>query len=81
MGQHRQLEARADHDTWDRLGHIACPTMIAAGRYDAIATPATQEKMAARIPGARLRFYEGGHLFLLQDRQAFPDIIAFLKGP
>ena len=80
MGQHRQLEARAHHDTWDRLGRIACPTMIAAGRYDGIATPATQEKMAARIPGARLRLYEGGHLFLLQDRAAFPEIIAFLKG-
>jgi 3-oxoadipate enol-lactonase len=79
MGQHRQLKARAHHDTWDRLGRIACPTMIAAGRYDGIATPATQEKMASRIPGAQLRFYEGGHLFLLQDRDAFPEIIAFLK--
>jgi 3-oxoadipate enol-lactonase len=79
LGQHRQLEARSHHDTWERLSRIACPTMIAAGRYDGIATPATQEKMASRIPGSRLRSYEGGHLFLLQDRQAFPEIIAFLK--
>ncbi|MBI1210838.1 MAG: alpha/beta fold hydrolase [Alphaproteobacteria bacterium] len=78
-GQHRQLEARAHHDTWNRLKDITCPTMIAAGRYDGIATPATQEKMASRIPDAHLRFYEGGHLFLLQDRNAFPEIIAFLK--
>jgi 3-oxoadipate enol-lactonase len=80
IGQHRQIEARAHHDTWDRLDLIACPTMIAAGRFDGIATPQTQEKMAARIQGSRLRFYEGGHLFLLQDRTAFPEIIAFLKG-
>ena len=80
VGLHRQLEARSHHDTWDRLSDIACPTMIAAGRYDGIALPAAQEKMAPRIPGAQLRFYEGGHLFLLQDRNAFPEIITFLKA-
>jgi 3-oxoadipate enol-lactonase len=79
-GAHRQLEARAKHDTWDRLGEIACPVLIAAGRHDGIALPATQEKMAARIPGAELRWYEGGHLFMLQDRAAYPAMIEFLKG-
>ena len=80
MGLHRQIEARAQHDTWDRLAHIACPTLIAAGKYDGIALPATQEKMAARIPGAQLRVFEGGHLFMIQDRDAFPAMIAFLQG-
>jgi 3-oxoadipate enol-lactonase len=80
MGLHRQLEARAAHDTWDRLARIACPTLITAGKYDGIALPATQEKMAARIPGAQLRFFDGGHLFMIQDRDAFPAMIAFLKG-
>jgi 3-oxoadipate enol-lactonase len=79
-GAHRQLEARAAHDTWDRLDEIACPVMIAAGRYDGIALPATQEKMAARIPGAELRFFEGGHLFMLQDRAAYPAIVEFLRA-
>jgi 3-oxoadipate enol-lactonase len=80
VGLRRQLEARSHHDTWERLSGIACPTMIAAGRYDGIALPVSQEKMASRIAGAQLRFYEGGHLFLLQDRNAFPEIIAFLKA-
>ncbi len=79
-GAHRQLEARAAHDTWDRLPQIACPTLIAAGRYDGVALPATQEKMAARISGADLRWFEGGHLFMLQDRAAYPAMIGFLKG-
>lgn len=79
-GAHRQLEARAAHDTWDRLPQIACPVLIAAGRYDGIALPATQEKMAARIPGAELRWFDGGHLFMLQDRSAYPAIAAFLQG-
>jgi 3-oxoadipate enol-lactonase len=78
MGAHRQLEARAGHDTWDRLPDIACPVMVAAGRYDGIALPATQEKMAARIPGATLQFFEGGHLFMIQDRTAARAMADFL---
>ena len=81
MGARRQLEARASHDTWDRLPQIACPVMIAAGRYDGIALPATQEKMAARISGARLRFFEGGHMFMIQDRSVAPAMAAFLSEP
>ena len=80
MGARRQLEARALHDVWDRLPQIACPVMIAAGRYDGIAKPQTQEGLAARIPGAKLQFFEGGHLFMLQDRAANAAIIAFLQG-
>ena len=78
MGARRQLEARAAHDTWDRLPDIACPVLIAAGRYDGIALPATQERMAARIPGATLRFFDGGHLFMIQDRTAYPAMVEFL---
>lgn len=80
MGYDRQLRARAHHDTWDRLPGIACPVMIAAGKYDGIALPETQHRMAGRIPGAALRFFEGGHLFMVQDRAAFPAMIEFLKG-
>jgi len=80
MGARRQLEARAGHDTWERLGQIACPTLIAAGRHDGVALPATQERMAGRIPGAELRFFEGGHLFMLQDRAALPAMTEFLLG-
>lgn len=80
QGAHRQLEARAGHDTWDRLPQIACPVLVAAGRYDGIALPETQERLAGRIPGAELRFFEGGHLFMIQDRTAVPAMVEFLKG-
>ena len=80
MGARRQLEARAGHDAWDRLGQIACPTLIAAGRFDGVALPATQERMASRIPGAQLSFFDGGHLFMIQDRAATPAIATFLNG-
>jgi 3-oxoadipate enol-lactonase len=80
MGARRQLEARAGHDTWDRLDQIACPVLIAAGRYDGIALPKTQENLAGRIPGAELAFFDGGHMFMIQDRAAMPAMIAFLQG-
>jgi 3-oxoadipate enol-lactonase len=80
MGARRQLEARARHDTWDRLDQIDCPVLIAAGRYDGVALPATQERMASRIKGSQLRFFEGGHIFMVQDRAAMPAMIEFLNG-
>ena len=76
----RQLEARAAHDTWDRLPRIACPVLIAADQFDGIALPATQEKMAARIPGAEIQWFRGGHMFMVQDRAAYPAMIAFLNA-
>lgn len=78
LGGALQLRARAGHDVWDRLPEIDAPTLICAGRYDDLAPPAAQEAMVGRIRGAELRWYEGGHMFLLEDRAAFADIIAFL---
>ncbi len=80
VGALRQVEARAEHDTWDRLTNIASPTLIAAGAHDGIAPLATQRGMAARIPRATLEVFEGGHLFMLQDRRAVPAMIEFLTS-
>lgn len=79
-GALRQLEARVGHDTWDRLPSIKAPTLIAAGKFDGIALPQTQFNLAMQIPGAALRFFNGGHLFMLQDRSATPAMVAFLEG-
>ncbi|MEE4361762.1 MAG: alpha/beta fold hydrolase [Pseudomonadales bacterium] len=75
-----QLEARAGHDTWDRLESIRVPTLVCAGRYDGIAPPENAEALARRIPGAELAWFEGGHLFLVQDRAAWPRVIAWLEA-
>jgi len=78
MGSRRQLEARQHHDTWERLPQIACPTLICGGKYDGQALPETQEKMRARIPNATLKMFEGGHLFMVQDRNAVKEMVGFL---
>ena len=79
-GLRRQLAARAGHDVVADLASITHPTLVCAGRYDDIAPIENSELLAARIPGARLQVFEGGHLFMIQDRSAFPAIIDFLGG-
>jgi 3-oxoadipate enol-lactonase len=81
LGGRLQLQARQGHDTWDRLGAISCPTLVCGGRYDGIAPPENLERLAAAIPGATLEMFEGGHLFLLQDRTAFAAVVSFLQRP
>jgi 3-oxoadipate enol-lactonase len=75
-----RLEARRRHDSFDRLGSITAPTLVAAGRYDGIAPPANSEVLAARIPDARLEVFEGGHGFMLQDPSAWPAMSEFLRS-
>lgn len=76
--QRAQLEARARHDVWDRLGSITAPTLVASGRYDGIAPMENGAAIASRIPTAEFRVYEGGHAFVLQDPRAMGDLVSFL---
>lgn len=79
-GRREQLEARRRHDVVDRLGRIAAPTFVASGRFDGIAPLSNGEAIAARVAGAQMKVYEGGHAFLVQDPAALPEVIAFLNG-
>jgi 3-oxoadipate enol-lactonase len=56
------------------------PVLIAAGRYDGIARPENQTAMHSAIPGSRLEWFEGGHVFMFQDPRANETIRRFLIG-
>jgi pimeloyl-ACP methyl ester carboxylesterase len=77
-GEGMQLDARRRHDAWDRLDRISCSTLVAAGRYDGLAPVANSEAIVSQIVGATLRIYEGGHIFLIQDRTSMEGVIDFL---
>jgi len=79
-GLRLQLEARAGHDTWERLAGLPMPVFVCGGRHDGIAPPANQHALAGQIPNAELELFDGGHLFLMQDASALPKIAGFLRG-
>ncbi len=78
-GAARQLAARATHDTFDRLEALSLPVLVAGGEFDGVAPPENQRALAARIRGAQLRLFAGGHLFLVQDKSAYPFIIQWVS--
>jgi len=80
-GEALQMEARGHHDVVDRLHLITGPVLVACGRYDGIAPVANGAAIAARVPGAELQIYEGGHvIFLFQDPTALPAVLDFLAS-
>jgi 3-oxoadipate enol-lactonase len=79
-GAAHQIVARATHDTWDRLPAVITPVVVMGGHYDGIAKPEVVRALAGRIPGASLRFFEGGHLFMLEDHSTYDAMLDFLRA-
>ncbi len=52
------LDAFLDHDTSDRLGEIAAPTLVLAGGRDMTSRPELCQAVADRIPGAVFEIME-----------------------
>ena len=64
------------------LHRLEQPTFIMAGSDDHIVPLTNARLMAKRIPNARLKVYDCGHLFLLtQVEQTIGDVKAFLTEP
>jgi len=77
-GAAKQLRARWDHDVYERLPSLNMPVLLAAGRYDGIAPVANMEAIQAQIRGSEIEYFEGGHMFLAQDKSAYPFIAEWL---
>ena len=78
-GEAMQLEARRHHDVDrpPRPDHRTDPRRLRRVRRH---RPAGQRRGDPRSasPARELRTYQGGHLFVIQDPQALPDIVEFL---
>ena len=74
----KQLLARKKHNTYKYLPNIDIPVFLLGGKYDGIAPVSNMKAMHQQIRQSRLEFYEGGHLFLVQDKRAFKDISDWL---
>lgn len=80
-----QWDADLAHDSLDRLGAIAAPTLVVAGERDII-TPASEGRTVAEaIPGARYELFTGAgtsHAVLMERSQEFLSLMTgFLDHP
>lgn len=70
----------ARYSDQDRLGEIACPTLIVAGRHDRLRGLDEAEELRAGIPGSRLAVLSAGHMLPLETPRSLATLIdAFLR--
>src|SRR3954469_8408970 len=74
-----QAQAVQAHDTLDRLGEIAVPTLVIHGTEDEMLPHSNAVLIASRIPDARLETLEGvGHMFWWEQPERLADAIRAL---
>ncbi len=71
-----QAQACMAHDTKDRLGGLAAPTLVIHGTEDRMIPVANGRLIAETVPGARLEVLEGvGHLFFWERAAQAAELI------
>lgn len=80
IGTARQLAARAQHDTYDRLHKISQPTLVLGGHQDGQAPLVSQQAMAKRISNCQFKSIEGSHGMLWENTTTFEMIAGFMKA-
>ena len=78
---HRMKAAR-EHDTYDRLGQIRCPTLVITGKDDALISWENSRILKEKIAGSEFVLLEpAGHCFWMEKPQDSHDAIAkFIAG-
>lgn len=76
-----RMKAAFAHDTYDRLPHIICPTLVITGKDDALISWENSRILAEHIPGARLVLLEpAGHCFWMeQPEESRKALVAFFQ--
>jgi 3-oxoadipate enol-lactonase len=68
----RQNWACLEHNTFDRLGEIECPTLIMAGSQDPICSPTATGWLSTGIRNSKTVMFEGcSHFFLMERPEKF----------
>jgi pimeloyl-ACP methyl ester carboxylesterase len=78
----RHLRASARHDAYDELPRITARTLVLHGTDDEFAPVVNAHLLAARVPGAELRLFEGArHAYFEECRpEASRRVLDFLEG-
>lgn len=80
-GYAAQLAAAVGHSAGDRLKGIGSPTLVIAGTADLVVPPVNSERIAHRIPGAKLVLLPGApHRLFAENAEAFNrEVLSFLS--
>ena len=75
-----QMAAAMQHNTYNRLPNIECPTLVMTGTDDILIPPGNSELIASQIPGAILRRYaNAAHGFMSEAMDTVVrDIFMFM---
>ncbi len=78
----RQAMAPLSYDAEARISQIATPTLVAHGSDDRVVPVENARLLAAKIPNAKLKVFEGGgHAFTIEMADEFnAAVIEFLKA-
>jgi len=80
LGYYWQLLAGWGWTSLPWLHRLHQPTLILAGKDDAIVPPINARIMARLIPRATLHLFDGGHLFVLTEKEQVAALVhAFLR--
>ncbi|MBR5095362.1 MAG: alpha/beta fold hydrolase [Oscillospiraceae bacterium] len=71
-----QCRACLEHDAYALLPRICCPTLVLGGDADRIVSPEGSRELAAQIPGAQLRLYEGLSHAAYEEAEGFLEQVA-----
>lgn len=77
-----RIQARSciKHDAYDELGRISCPVLVIGGTDDRIADGQASVEIAERIPGSRLKMYDGlGHGLYEEAPDFWEEVAAFCE--
>lgn len=75
-----QAQSCAEHNAYELLNHIVCPTLIIGSRCDKIVTAAASVEIAKQIKNSELFLYEGlGHTAYEEAKDFNNRVIVFLK--
>ena len=81
VGFAHRMKAAFEHDTYDRLSEIRCPTLVITGKDDALISWENSRILAERIKGAEQVILEpAGHCFWLEQPEQSRDAIARFLG-
>lgn len=70
------IKSYRDFDVTDHLGDINVPTLVLAGTQDRLTVAEASEHLAAELPKAELKVFEGcGHMTMLERHREFNELV------